>query len=183
MDVQQATQWLVSSLSLLAGALGPESAHYQRLKEHTTSYPKWPDVDQAFGVLLAAKDDLEHGALLSVRTLIQAELFDDFLGQAEELLATGYFQPAAVVAGSVLEDGLRRLCTREQVQLTNKPKLDSMNSALAKKGVYSALTQKRLTALADIRNNAAHGNWSAFSASDVDKMIRDVRDFMGEHFG
>lgn len=128
-DVQLATQWLVSSLNLLEAAFGAESAHYRRMKSHASDYPKWPDAQQAMGVLLAAKDDLEAGALFSVRVLIEAELFDDFLEQAEELHAAGYYQPAAVVAGAVLEDGLRKLCQRESLSLPMKPKLDSMNSA------------------------------------------------------
>ena len=40
-----------------------------------------------------------------------------------------------------------------------KPKLGTMNAGLAKQGVYNKLTQKRITALADIRNKAAHGEW------------------------
>lgn len=181
-DVQLATQWLTSSLSLLEAALGADSAHVARLKTHATDYPKWPDAQQAMGVLLAAKDDIEAGALQSVRLLIEAELFEDFLEQAEELQSAGYHQPAAVVAGCVLEDGLRKICHREGISLTAKPKLDVMNSALAKSGHYSKLTQKKITALADIRNSAAHGNWDAFDSEEVEVMIRDVRAFMEKHF-
>jgi hypothetical protein len=181
-DVQLATKWLVSSLNLLDAVFGADSAHHARLKPHATDYPKWPDAQQAMGVLLAAKDDIEAGALFSVRSLVEAELFDDFLEQAEELQAKGYYQPAAVVAGCVLEDGLRKLCQRATLPLPPKPTLDSMNSALAKNGNYSKLTQKKITALADIRNNAAHGHWKAFDSTEVDVMIRDVRDFMDRHF-
>lgn len=84
--------------------------------------------------------------------MIEAEVFDDFLEQGANLLDSGYYQPAAVVIGSVLEDGLRKLCARQEIELSAKPKLDTMNAALAKSGVYSKLTQKRITALADIRN-------------------------------
>jgi hypothetical protein len=52
---------------------------------------------------------------------------------------------AAVIAGTVLETALRQLC------------LDRMNADLAKAGVYNSLMQKRITALAAIRNRAAHG--------------------------
>lgn len=181
-DVQLATQWLVSSLHLLEAAFGADSAHYARLKSHATDYPKWPDAQQAMGVLLAAKADIEAGALFSVRVLIEAELFEEFLEQAEELHSAGYYQPAAVVAGSVLEDGLRKLCQRENITLPAKPKLDRMNADLAKGGHYSKLTQKKITALADIRNNAAHGNWGTFDSDDAEAMIHDVRDFMEKHF-
>lgn len=181
-DVQLANQWFTSCLSLLAKVFGETSPHYQSFNKHFTDYPKWPNATQAFGVFLAAKDDYEKGALFEVRTLIEAEVFDEFLGQAEYLLQAGYYQPAAVIAGSVLEDGLRKLCGRNQITLPDKPKLDSMNSELARQGVYNKLTQKKITSLADLRNSAAHGKWSDFEKADVEEMLRSIRDFMEKHF-
>jgi len=181
-DVQLANQWLTSCLNLLSRVFGEASAHYQSLSKHFSSYLKFPDVDQAFGVLLAAKDDYEKGSLFEVKVLIEAELFDDFLEQAENLLRSGYHQPAAVIAGSVLEDGLRKLCEKQGITLPDKPKLDWMNSELAKRGVYNKLTQKKIISLADIRNNAAHGKWNEFQKSDVEEMLRSVRDFMERNY-
>lgn len=181
-DVQLANQWMTSCLNLLSRVFGDSSAHYQRMKEQLPKYPTWSNVNQAFGVLLAAQDDYASGSIFDMKTLIEADIFDDFLEQAEHLLEAGYILPAAVLTGSVLEDGLRKLCVRNDIVLADKPKLDSMNSDLAKKGTYSKLVQKRITAIADLRNNAAHGVANAFDKSDVDAMLRDVRDFMAKHF-
>jgi uncharacterized protein (UPF0332 family) len=114
--------------------------------------------------------------------LIEAEVFDDFLEQAEHLLGSSYYQPAVVVIGSVLEDGLRKLCLKHEIPLPAKPMLDTMNADLAKRGVYNKLTQKRVTALADIRNKAAHGEWDEFTKHDVEDMLRSVRQFMETQF-
>jgi hypothetical protein len=133
-------------------------------------------------VLLAAQEDYEKDALFDVKRVIEADVFNDFLEQAEHLLSPGYHQPAAMIAGSVLEDGLRKLCLRASVALPDTPKLDWMNAQLAKQGRYNTLTQKKVTALADIRNNAAHGKWIEFTTADVQTMIRDVRDFMERHY-
>lgn len=181
-DVQMTNQWLTSCLNLLGRVFGESSPHYLRLKEQFPNYPKWPNVSQAFGVLLAAKDDFESGSVFSFKRLVEAELFDEFLEQAEHLFEAGYFQPAAVIAGSVLEDGLRKLCEANSITLSLSPKLDSMNAELAKKAIYSKLVQKRVTALADLRNSAAHGKWAEFERSDVESMLRDIRDFMAKHF-
>lgn len=181
-DVQLANQWLTSCQSLLEKVFGTGSTHYKSLSRHYVDYPKWPDVDQAFGVMLAAQEDYEKGALFDVKNLIEAELFDDFLEQATYLQQAGYYQPAAVVAGSVLEDGLRKLCARHKIELPEKPKLDWMNAELAKAGIYSKLTQKKITSLADIRNNAAHGIWSVFNEADVVEMLRDIRAFMESYY-
>jgi hypothetical protein len=161
---------------------GGESVHAKALQRHFKSYPKWPDVEQAFGVLLAAQQDYEKDALFDVKRSVEADVFNDFLEQAEHLFDLGYYQPAAVISGGVLEDGLRKLCLRAGVVFPDKPKLDWMNAQLAKQGVYNLLIQKKVTALADLRNNAAHGNWTAFSDVDVKQMIRDVRDFMERHY-
>jgi len=54
-------------------------------------------------------------------------------------------------------------------------KLDKMNADLAKAGVYNKLVQKQLTAQADIRNSAAHGQYDQFSKEDVASMIKEVQ--------
>jgi hypothetical protein len=181
-DVQLMNQWLTSCLNLIGKIFGESSPHYLRLKEQFPNYPKYPNAQQAFGVLLSAKDDFDSGAIFDIRRLIEAEVFDDFLEQAEHLLQVGYFQPAAVVIGSVLEDGVRKLCQANDIPASEKPKLDWMNSELAKKAVYSKLIQKRITAIADLRNSAAHGKWDEFDSSDVEAMLRDVRDIMTKYF-
>ncbi|WP_205987927.1 DUF4145 domain-containing protein [Pseudoalteromonas sp. MEBiC 03485] len=95
--------------------------------------------------------------------------------QATELLRSGYKGPAAVVAGVVLETTLRDLCIDNSIPIA---KLDKMNSELAKAGVYNKLQQKRITALADIRNSAAHGDWASFKNDEVEGMISDVERFL-----
>ena len=85
---------------------------------------------------------------------------------------------AAVTAGTVLETSLRQLCDENNI---GHGKLDKMNADLAKAGVYNVLTQKRVTALADIRNNAAHGKPDEFKKEDVNDMIRDVNNFLVDH--
>jgi len=53
-----------------------------------------------------------------------------------------------------------------------------MNSELAKKRLYNVLVQKRITWLADLRNKAAHGEWTEFDKTDVERLIPQIRDFV-----
>lgn len=53
-----------------------------------------------------------------------------------------------------------------------------INDDLAKASVYNKLQQKQITALADIRNNAAHGNYDQFTREDVERMISDIERFL-----
>jgi hypothetical protein len=182
-DASLAPQWGISCLNLLRLALDKTSDHYLRFNDLYSELTAFRAAEQALGILKGAKDDYEHGYIFEARTLIQAEVFEDFLEQAEHLLSGQYSGPAAVVAGCVLEDGLRKLCTRHGIALAPKPKLDTMNAELAKTGVYSGLVQKQITALADLRNKAAHGQWAEFSDADVRQMIMQVRNIMAQHFG
>ena len=59
--------------------------------------------------------------------------------------------------------------------------LDKMNAELAKAGTYHLLVQKRITAIADIRNNAAHGHPELFADKDVQDMISYIEGFIAEY--
>lgn len=181
-DSQMAYQWATSVQNLLARVFGQESEHYKNFSAQVANQLSYSPTYRAQGILKAAKDDYENDQLFEIRRLVEAELFDNILEQSEYLLNSGYYQAAAVIAGCVLEDGLRKLCAEKQVSLPSKPKLDNMNSELAKAGVFSKLVQKRITALADLRNKAAHGQWDQFTKGDVEEMIQAIRRIMEVHF-
>jgi hypothetical protein len=182
-DSQAGSQWLTSSKNILGRAFGKDSEHYLLFQGCFANGITYSPVHRGIGVLEAAKEDLEHGYLRDLRILVAAEVFSDFLEQASVLLEAGYIGPAAVVAGTVLEDNLRKLCSANDIELPDKPKLDYMNAQLAKADVYNKLTQKRLTAIADIRNSAAHGKWDDFSADDVADMIKWIVAFTEKQLG
>lgn len=60
-------------------------------------------IELGVGILRSLSDDYANGVFLDARILIEAEVFSDFLEQAEELFRKRYFQPAAVVAGILRE--------------------------------------------------------------------------------
>jgi len=110
--------------------------------------------------------------------LVQAEVLDDALEQAAELLKAGYKEPACVVAGVSLETAVKELCTRQAI---SHGKLDKMNADLCKAGIYNMGWQKQITAWAERRNNAAHGKWDAYNNADVDDLIKGVNRFIAEY--
>jgi HEPN domain-containing protein len=135
------------------------------------------------GVLEAAQRDFAAGALFDMRALISAEILGDFVEQAEALLEAGYWHPAASLSGAVLEDTLRKLCAKRGVPVPDTTKIDRLNADLAKAGVYDKLVQKRITALADIRNNADHGHFDKFTKEDVDDFVKWLRRFSADYLG
>ena len=178
MDNEKALTWKVKTKNLLVSTCGKDSQHYEAFieAEKVNSYrTNWDAFKRMKSVFVAAMDDYKNGYLTSIKNLIQADVFDSELEQAQELLSSGYKLAAAVIAGVVLETTLRDLCYQHSLTIG---KLDKMNSDLAKAGVYNKLQQKRITALADIRNSAAHGKPEEFSDDDVIMMIRDIEQFL-----
>jgi hypothetical protein len=162
---------------MLRRTFGADSEYYQHLKEGFKYPGYYSDMARGLAITKAAANDYSKGYLIETTALIRAEVFGDLLEQSEHLFEQGYYQAAAVLAGGVLEDSLRKLCQTHGVSIPAKPKIDAMNAELTKKGIYSVLVQKRITWLADIRNKAAHGQWSEFDKIDVERMLPQVRDF------
>jgi len=172
--------WTVKVKNLLANACSTESEHYRAFVAADEPQSFEDNVSRFLrmrSVFLAAKEDFEGGYLSSVRTLVQAEVFSTELDQARELLSAGYAAAAAIISGVVLEANLRELCTRHSLAAG---KLERMNADLVKAGAYNILVQKKITALAAIRNSAAHGNTAEFMPSDVGAMLADIERLLEE---
>jgi len=143
------------------------------------------DVESGIGILQAAKNEIEGGWLITTKGLVSAEIFSDFLEMSEYLLEMDYKDPAAVIIGSVLEEHLRQLCQKHGIETHrisgNKSilkKADQLNAELANAQVYNKLDQKNVTAWLDLRNKAAHGNYSDYSKNQVEMMCEAVTEFM-----
>jgi len=173
--------WKVKAKNLLSRACGEQSEHYRGFVDceqgsfYSTNYQIMLRLKAVFE---AAKEDFEGGYLNTVRNLVQSEVFSNELDQARELFGHGYLVAAAVIAGVVLETTMRQLCTDRDIAIG---KLDKMNADLAKHGLYSVLVQKHITAVADIRNSAAHGHPEKFTKDDVSRMIDYVEGFVATH--
>ncbi len=177
-------KFVVEASNLIKIACGEDSEHYQQLRrmaednavvKNSYYYPTY------YGILEAANNDFSEDFLFNVRNLIRAELFDDFLSQAEYLLSEGFVLPAASLAGAVLEDSLRKLCDKHTIGYPEKTKINALNTSLAKKEVYDSLISKLIIAYADIRNNADHMRSEKVKKDDVDDMIKWIRRFIIEH--
>lgn len=168
--------------------IGGKGSSYEQEVSRITAKQRifdWKRLRDLIGVVQALMADIGAGYLDKVEEILHASVFADFLDMAVHLLENGYKDPAAVITGSTLENHLRLLCRKSGVDTTTQSvkgqqpkKADSMNSDLAGKQVYSKLDQKSVTAWLDLRNNAAHGDYAAYTAEQVGLMITGVRDFI-----
>jgi len=136
------------------------------------------------GILRALKSDYEAGYIHSVYELIHADIFSDFLEMADYLLNEGYKDPAAVLAGGVLEEHLRKLCKKNNIDIMKSKdeykKAETLNAELYKEEVYTRLDNKNVTAWLDLRNDAAHGHYNKYTKNDVNLMLQGIKGFISK---
>jgi len=171
-------------MNLVRRVCGEQSDHYQefkRLAENKDTAGNSYYFKDCFGIIQAAQKDYDGGYLFDLRAIVAAEVLGDFMDQSEALFAEGYHAAAASLAGAVLEDTLRKLCESNGIVVPKVSKIDKLNADLARAEVYNKLVQKRITALADIRNKADHGHFDKFSKEDVDDMVKWVRRFTADY--
>ena len=176
---------------LIARLYGSDSHYFQMF----TSVTQVPDfnmmhsnyyrhVSDVVGILKGIEHDIKSGLLANFRSLIQAEIFADFLDMAEHLHRENYKDASAVLLGAVLEDSLRKIADTNGVDTLNskgKPlTIDPLNAALAKKDVYNALVQKQITSWANLRNDAAHGHFDKYDSDQVQQMLLFVQKFCAD---
>ncbi len=132
------------------------------------------------GILLAAREDFVIGLIEDPRIFFSAEVFVDFLHQAEYLLSQDFKDPAAVIAGSVLEDGLRKLCDLRELEYGERDTINPLNDNLYRSQAYNKLWHEEVKAKAVVRNEAAHGHYNAYKKEDVVDLIAFTKRFLQE---
>ena len=173
-----------ASLSFILNLYGKNHPYYTRFKETVNKY-KPNDVEAGRGILNSIKAEIERGWLTTVKGLVSAEIFSDFLETAEYLLEQRYKDPAAVIVGSTLEEHLRQLCRKNHITVEDlkggkliPKRADSLNNDLYTANIYNKLDQKNITAWLDLRNQAAHGHYSEYKQEQVENMLKGVMEFM-----
>ncbi len=177
-DITIVARVVTEAMNLIKKTCGDGSDHYVRLRDITKEGKlKAYDANEYKGIIEAAYNDYRDG-FANLDSFVRAEIFEDFLTMAEYLLEQGFYIPAASLAGGVLEDSLRKLCDKHNISYPEKTKINSLNTDLAKAGVYNALISKEIIAKADIRNNADHGKNQEFNKEDVKNMLEWIRRFI-----
>jgi hypothetical protein len=136
------TEFRTAFLSFIFNLYGASHPFYKDFDTGTES-AKPSGVSYGQGILKAIKSEVEGGWLVTMKGLISAEIFTDFLEMAEHLLEEKYKDPAAVMIGSVLEEHLRQLCFKKGISIEERKgeklvskKADLLNSELSAASIY-----------------------------------------------
>ena len=187
LSIEEVQQFTTRSIVAIDQIAGRSSVHYDHVRgildlpRASAAYR----VERLIGVVGALAIDVEGGFLQRHVTLIRGEVFGDFLEMAAHLVGSNYKDAAAVIAGSALEAHLKQLCQNREISLERERNgqvrpvnADTLNAELAKSGAYANLDQKNVTAWLGLRNDAAHGNYDAYSKQQVVLMIDSIREFI-----
>lgn len=193
-ELSQFSMWVTRIGNIITQLYGTNSQHYK-------NYQAIIDMDNFYiihskhnrqvsaiaGIIQSIQHDFQNDLIGSIRKILQADIFSDFLEMSEYLLNEGYKDAAAVIIGSVLEDTLRKLAESNGIN-TTKPNgkpltLEPLNIELAKIDVYDKLTQKQITSWGELRNKAAHGHYDEYQKEQVQMMLLFIQQFCGSHLG
>jgi hypothetical protein len=191
-DSEKFVEWRTKAATLLALVVPKNHIHRTAVESLTKLRPAYEGLQEALSLLRGVKDDLDKGFLDDLATVIEAEIACDYMGQAEHLLAEGHHGkfdhvPAAVLAGAVLEKALRTLCGQHQPPIPLKTAkgefktLCPLVDELKKAGVFNEAKAKQLRAWADLRNLAAHGEFTQFKRADVEHMVSGINSFLADY--
>jgi hypothetical protein len=169
----------VNLLSKVEGASGTYLKQFQAGVRRATL----EDTQSGLGILRGFREDVEDDALQRVTDLVAAEVFDDFLTQADHLHGQGFHTAAASVGGAVLERDLRARCQARDIKVKSNDGISSLNQKLvsAQPQEYSAVTSKKIDTWGKMRNEADHGHFENVQPQDVADMLKGVREFVESH--
>ena len=170
-----------------------DKSEYQRLLQDVEKSKRSLNVDTVkdiLGILTGLKKAYEAGLLEDMSRMIETNVTYEFMSQADQLF-TGKRQgsdhvPAAVLAGAVLENAVRRMCQRQDPPIeTELPDggyrtLDLMITELQKRNVFSKPKSAQLRSWTAIRNSAAHGRFGEFDRAQVQQMIPGIENFLAD---
>jgi hypothetical protein len=188
-DGGKMAEFRAASLSFMQNVYGEKHPYFQEFfKTADAPYPE--HVERGLGILRAIRREIACGRLFTFRGLVMAEVFTDYMQMAEyllELSANGK-DPAAVIAGSTLEAHLRQLCMKNGISVAQPKngksvplKADTLNNELTGAGVYNMADQKQVTAWLDLRNKAAHGDYTAYTKDQIKLMVSGVISFIARN--
>ena len=133
---------------------------------------------QQYQILQSAQTRLDD-ILTNIHSLLQAEIMDNELDAASELLRAKHIRSAGTLAGVVLERHLAKVCySRNLTSRKKKPTLADWNDILKDANVYDIPTWRGIQRLIDIRNLCAHSGDRDPTREEVDELIRGVERIM-----
>jgi hypothetical protein len=166
---------------------GENSTFYEELDKVKNNFRPSDKIDYIVANLNAFISYIGNGLMedISFERKAQIDVVSDLLDQANTLLNTKEFHPAAptVIIGASLEEFLRNWVEDENLNLEGqKPSLDTYANVLRKEKLITKQDIKDVTSWGGLRNHAAHGEWDEVSDKNrISLMLEGVNLFMRKY--
>ena len=184
--------FVTSALVAIERIAGKNSQYYGNIPQEPVLSPLAVDYSQSTtgpilsfiptvtGVLIALRNAVNQGLLLSLESILRANIHDDFLVQTSELLDAGYHVAALVLTGGVLENHLQKMVLERGLDLPKKGSISKYNDLL-RDNPYNQSIWRRIQSISDLRNDAAHGKGSTIASEDAKDAHVFVQRFIADH--
>ncbi len=172
-----------ASLSFLEQIFGRGHSYYNAFNLHmettnTINNPRCAEV--GINILQTAKNEIEGGWLFTIEGQISAEIFADFIALAKKALDENK-DVAAVLACAAIEDALKRLAMKENIDVSDKEMSDVIN-ALKAKGIIKGAQSSIIQSYVQLRNKAFHAQWDKIDKESVSGLISFTEQFLLTNF-
>lgn len=132
-------------------------------------------LQQQFSILVGANERIDS-ILNDIKGVLQAELFDDELDAADNLLKNGHFRASGALAGVTIERHLNQVAENHQIKLSKKnPTIADFNQIFKDEGILDIPNWRFLQRLSDIRNLCVHKKERDPTKDEVEELIEGTR--------
>ena len=143
----------------------------ETIADATAAFPKF---QQQLSILESANQRFES-SLFDIKQILQADIFDNELDSARELLKGGFIRGAGAIAGVVLERHLSQVCQNHKLTTRKKrPTINDYNEILKNNDVIEVSTWRFIQHLADLRNLCDHKKNREPTKDDIGDLIEGV---------
>lgn len=133
-----------------------------------------PKLKQQINILKSTEKRFES-KLFDILHILQADMFDNELSQARELLKSQYIRASGAIVGVVLEQHLKQVCKDNSITIKKKnPSINDYNEKLKEHSVIEIPNWRFIQHLADLRNLCDHSKDKEPIKEEIEGLIDGV---------
>ena len=185
MDIVSFTQWSTSSLNLLDKLSISSNRFVRQFENWAVGGPgRKMNIGASLGILLSAKDEYLKGMAVDYHLSVSSAVFSGILDEALYLLEKKYLRASAVLIGAALEEALKTYAQANSIELAPKETLTPLIDKMKRKEVQliTEFEAKNLQAIANMRNDAAHGGDFNYTEKQVQESYQKVEELLQRLF-
>lgn len=141
-------------------------------------------VHHSKGAIVNAKKELEAGLIVNLRVAVAGEILTEMARLAREVLQDGTEEAknvSAVLVASAFEGTLRKM-GGELAGVENRPKLETVITALKEAGVLKGAEVGICQSHLQFRNDSLHADWGNVSRTQVETCLALIESLVSRHF-